>query len=445
MKIGQQIATDDECAEKQEIQSILDDKVISDWENIEVSASEVTEMMREFLGLIGEGYKQSIPDAEEEEEEEDGDWKRLWLTLTGLRTAYRMNGVPSKLEESLMETVLMQLRALGRAAVTCEELQTETRTQQQELEIAAVAFKKLQTKMSTQQQALERAAVEIEKLKTETRMPPNTATTSTQVQEDDSTQDETVTIVEEEAKTVAEIKESEVEPTDEGIEDSKPVILEILIEDEPTVHAVPAKEVYKPPQRRKNEGSQQPESSSSSSSTSQDAKKKKKHQTNRRSDLTKQQQEDRSQGSRSSRCSSSSSRRYSESNRSWRRNQEGHTDGRRCNRDDRYRRFNDSDGYRSGSDNDRSRHNSNRSRYSSMSDDRSYRSSNRSYSGRYYAEGSQGRRNRYDRRCRGYSTETYTTQRRGDWRYDADGWRMHDEEKLKQYLYKVIQYVVDAL
>ena len=52
MKIGQQIATDDECAEKQEIQSILDDKVISDWENIEVSASEVTEMMREFLGLV---------------------------------------------------------------------------------------------------------------------------------------------------------------------------------------------------------------------------------------------------------------------------------------------------------------------------------------------------------------------------------------------------------
>ena len=131
MKIGQQIATDDECAEKQEIQSILDDKVISDWENIEVSASEITEMMREFLSGYSTCYKQSIPDAEEEEEEEDGDWKRLWLPLTGLRTAYRKNGVPSKLEESLMETVLMQLRALGRAAVTCEELQTETRTQQQ--------------------------------------------------------------------------------------------------------------------------------------------------------------------------------------------------------------------------------------------------------------------------------------------------------------------------
>ena len=82
---------------------------------------------------------------------------------------------------------------------------------------------------------------------------------------------------------------------------------------------------------------------------------------------------------------------------------------------------------------------------SSARDGSSYRSSNRSYSGRYYAEGSQGRRNSYDRRCRGYSTETYTTQRRGDWRYDADGWRMQDAEKLKQYLYKVIQYVVDAL
>ena len=427
MKIGKQVTTDGQCAEKEEIQRSVegdettDEEVEVDWD--EESLSDIIKALETgaetVFAPMAEALIELCP-AVDMEDDRLTDLAAARDIYKKIAKAYKRKGDPSRLEIMLMDVVINIFPTMGKLVLSYEELET-------------------------------------------------------QVQEDDHTQEETGSIVEEEAKTVAEIKESVVEPIDDKEEDRKPMmqteqaptppptmptkedlqpeVLEILTEDEPTAHAMPAKEVYKPPQRRKDQGSQPPEMSSSSSSgssrTRDGAKRKKKHTTNRRSNLANQQWEDRShaQGSRNRRYEDSSGN-SSSSSRSWRK-QDSDTK-RRYNSDDRSRRRSDSDGYRSGSDSDRSRYNRNRSRYSSdssryssMSDDRRYRSSNRSYHGGYYAEGSQGRRNSYDRRCRGYSTDT--THRRGDWRNDADQYSRQEEDKLKQYLYRIIQYVVDAL